>query len=353
MIMSNPFSLLFGKPPAEVIERGPQADLIISDFTSVSPTTQINMISGVRGSGKTVFLTQIASRLREKEDWIVIDLNPDRDLLQSFAAKLNSEKTLARIFERAKINLSMFGIGIGIEGEPPVADIEEALTKMLHSLKKHGKRVLVTIDEASNTKAMREFISAYQIFLRNDLPVFLLMTGLYKNIDSIRNAETLTFLERAPRTELEPLDIADIAERYMKVIGVDQEAAVRMARATCGYSFAFQVLGYYAWNDPDDVEGNIKKSRKYLAEFAYKKIWSELSKKDREVVLAAAMVSTGEIYLIREILGWDANQFNPYRKRLIKAGIISGNQYGVITFTLPGFDEFAEKAELELYGGRD
>ena len=164
--MSNPFSLLFGKPPAEVIERGPQADLIISDFTSVSPTTQINMISGVRGSGKTVFLTQIASRLREKEDWIVIDLNPDRDLLQSFAAKLNSEKTLARIFERAKINLSMFGIGIGIEGEPPVADIEEALTKMLHSLKKHGKRVLVTIDEASNTKAMREFISAYQILLR-------------------------------------------------------------------------------------------------------------------------------------------------------------------------------------------
>ena len=178
--MSNPFSLLFGKPPAEVIGREPQADLIVSEFTSEDPVTQINMISGVRGSGKTVFLTQIAKSLKEKEDWIVIDLNPDRDLLESFAAKLNSEKNLAAIFERARINLSLFGIGIGIEGEPPVADIEEALMKMLSSIKKHGKRVLVTIDEASNTKSMRAFVSAYQIFLRNDLPVFLLMTGFIK-----------------------------------------------------------------------------------------------------------------------------------------------------------------------------
>lgn len=340
--MANPFSLLFGKPPIEIIERAPQADLIISDFTSEHPSTQINMISGVRGSGKTVFLTQIANRLREKEDWIVIDLNPDRELLESFAAKLNSEKVLSGIFERAKINLSLFGIGIGIEGEPPVADIEEALTKMLLSIKKHGKRVLVTIDEASNTKNMREFISAYQIFLRNDLPVFLLMTGLYKNIDSIRNAETLTFLERAPRTELSPLDIGSIADRYMKTIKIDQESAVRMARETRGYSFAFQVLGYYAWEAPNDLAANIEKSRQYLFEFAYRKIWSELSKKDRDVLTAAAMVPTGEIYQIREILGWEANQFNPYRKRLIKAGIISGRQYGVITFNLPGFENFVE-----------
>ena len=133
------------------------------------------------------------------------------------------------------------------------------------------------------------------------------MTGIYKIIDSIRNADTLTFLERAPRTELEPLDIARIADRYM--------------------------------------EGNIKKTRQYLSEFAYRKIWSEISKKDREVIVASAMVPTGEICEIREILDWSANQFNPYRNRLIKAGIISGRQYGVVTFSLPGFDKFALQTE--------
>ena len=82
-------------------------------------------------------------------------------------------------------------------------------------------------------------------------------------IDSIRNAETLTFLERAPRTELATLDIGSIADRYMKTIKIDQESAVRMARETRGYSFEFQVLGYYAWEAPNDLDANIEKSRQY------------------------------------------------------------------------------------------
>ena len=339
--MANTFSLLFGKPPLEIIERKPQADYIISDFESDIPSNQINMISGVRGSGKTVFMTEIAKHFRGKKDWIVIDLNPDRDLLTSLAAKLNSEKTLANLFQRAKINLSMFGIGIGIDGEPPLVDIEEALMKMLGSIKKSGKKVLVTIDEVSNTKDMRVFVSAFQIFIRNELPIFLLMTGLYKNIDSIRNADTLTFLERAPQTELEPLNLNDIAEHYMKVLAVKQDIAMKLASATRGYPFAFQVLGYYSWDNPGNVDENILSCKRYLYEYAYKKIWTELSKKDRLVVRAIAEVPSGEVSEIKKILGYDTNNFNPYRDRLIKAGIIISGGTGIVEFALPGFEDFA------------
>ena len=89
-----------------------------------------------------------------------------------------------------------------------------------------------------------------------------------------------------------------------------------------------------------EAVANIKKCREYLDEYAYRKIWSELSRQDREVVSACAMVPTGEISEIRNILGYDSNQFNPYRMRLIKAGIISDRTRGVVTFELPGFEDF-------------
>ncbi|MBR0398109.1 MAG: AAA family ATPase [Eubacterium sp.] len=44
------------------------------------PVNSINLITGVRGCGKTVFVTQIADRLREKE-WIIINLKNNRRIL--------------------------------------------------------------------------------------------------------------------------------------------------------------------------------------------------------------------------------------------------------------------------------
>ena len=66
-------------------------------------------------------------------------------------------------------------------------------------IKKKRKRVLVTIDEAVCNDTMKEFVSLFQIYMRQDLPVFLLMTGLYENIYELQNEKRLTFLYRAPK----------------------------------------------------------------------------------------------------------------------------------------------------------
>ena len=58
-------------------------------------------------------------------------------------------------------------------------DVQIELDEMISALDKHGIRLLVTIDEVSNSKEMRTFAGAFQIFLRHDLPLFLLMTGLW------------------------------------------------------------------------------------------------------------------------------------------------------------------------------
>ncbi|MBR3317729.1 MAG: hypothetical protein IKG21_07965 [Atopobiaceae bacterium] len=37
---------------------------------------------------------------------------------------------------------------------------------------------------------MRVFAASFQVFLRQNLPVFLLMTGLYENINELQNEIT-------------------------------------------------------------------------------------------------------------------------------------------------------------------
>ena len=345
----NPYTLTFGQPPVEIIDRGPQMERIVSEFCSERPSNYINMITGIRGSGKTVFLTETANRLKEREEWIVIDLNPQRDLLTSLAAKLYSIQSLNRLFRLSEINLEFFGIGAGIKTAPPITDIEEALVRMLSCVKKDNKRILVTIDEVTNSRDMRIFTSAFQIFLREQLPIFLLMTGLYKNINGLRNADGMTFLERAPRTVLGPLNSELIMDKYMDTLGIGQDIATRLAKETRGYSFAFQTIGYFYYENAPDLGRALDEAKEYLFEFAYRKIWSELSKKDRSVVTAAAHEPTGRVAEIRQRLAYTNDQFNPYRDRLIKAGVLIGTEPGIIEWALPFFDEFALRMEKEIY----
>ena len=53
-----------------------------------------------------------------------------------------------------------------------------------------------------------------------------------------------------------------------------------------------------------------------------------------------ADIKSGKIKEIRETLGMETNEFNPYRKRLIRKGIVSGETRGYVYFTLPLFDEY-------------
>ena len=345
---TNPYTLVFGREPTQIISRAGQSSEVLESFCSEKPSQQIYMITGVRGTGKTVFMTDISRKLRQKKNWIVVELNSERDLLKSLASKLSSEDELARIFQNARINLSFFGLGLEVIGTAPVTDIETALTKMLESLKRHGKRVLITIDEAVSTPGMRIFANAFQIFVRQDLPVFLLMTGLYENISALQNEKSLTFLYRAPKIELAPLNIGAISRNYKKTFQIEDSIALKMAKLTRGYSFAFQVLGYFTWENHGQAEGILDDYRQYLEDYVYEKIWSELSRGDRRILSGIARSTTGKVSEVREILNIGTNEFNPYRKRLIKKGIINGDVRGYVRFVLPMFEQFVLENQADV-----
>ncbi len=213
--MNNPFTLSFGKKPLQCISRISQTNQIIDSFEAEIPSNQIFMITGVRGSGKTVLMTSIAGKLRAEEQWIVIELNPSRDLLQSLAAKLYSIPELHSEFLKARLDFSAFGLGVSIEDAAPVTDIENAVELMLEHIRRAGKRLLVTIDEVVCSEYIKIFVSSFQIFLRQDYPIYLLMTGLYENIYDLQNHKSLTFLYRAPKLILEPLNYTAVRKSYI------------------------------------------------------------------------------------------------------------------------------------------
>ena len=93
-----------------------------------------------------------------------------------------------------------------------------------------------------------------------------------------------TFLRRGSKIHLGPLNIGTIAKDHQAVLGLDEQEGMALARLTKGYSFAFQVLGYFAWGNADDARATQQLARQYLDEYAFDKVWSGLSRKDREVL---------------------------------------------------------------------
>ncbi len=336
----NPYSLVFGKEPRQTISRAAQMSDIINSFIGDAPSQQIYMITGVRGCGKTVFMTEISKTLAQDDSWIIVELNSSQDLLLDFAASLASENYLAQIFQKASINLSFFGIGLEVKGSVPITNVQVAITKMLESIKKHNKKVLICIDEVTATDSMKAFSSAYQIFVRQDLPVFLLMTGLFENINNLQNEKNLTFLYRAPKIDLKPLNITTISNNYKKTFSLSDDSAIEMAKLTKGYSFAFQVLGYFTWIHDGKYNEALEDYQQYLEDYVYEKIWSEFSAGDKKLAYGIAKSPNGKANEIKEILSIENNEYTPYRDRLIKRGILDGSEHGRLKFILPLFESY-------------
>ena len=85
---------------------------------------------------------------------------------------------------------------------------------------------------------------------------------------------------------LGPLPINEIAYNYQRYLGVELEEAASLAKFTKGYAYAYQVLGSILWRSKKkgiDNEALIEFDRT-LAENAYNKIYSELTKTERSIV---------------------------------------------------------------------
>lgn len=340
----NPYAISFGRIPNKYLKRSLLIDDIVDTLDSDIVEEQAFKITGIRGTGKTVTLTTIEKQLREDDRWLIVDLKPDSDLTSELVANLYTQVPFITKFVDANLNLSAFGIGLNISKKSPAASMDVALDQLLTEINKEGKRVLVVIDEARKTDSLVDFIQEFQILIRRDQPLYLLIAGLYEDIEDIENADGLTFFLRAPKYEMSPLNIGIITEDYKETLNVSEDTAYELAVMTKGYAFAYQAIGKYMWEEKaKEITPKVMMLvDDALAQKVYDKIWSELKERDRYFISFIAQKDSMTATELLETTKKKHNEWSEPRKRLIEKGVIDGSIRGKVTLKLPRFKEYIE-----------
>ena len=132
----NTSTLTFGKNPKLLINRSDSVDTVTDMFSRDHSVSQTYLIEGVRGSGKTVLMTNIAKRLKDQDDWIVINLNYANNLIDDLAVRLSDAVKRAPNLLETGVSFSFAGFGIGIGGIEKPSDSPGIIRELLDFLKK-------------------------------------------------------------------------------------------------------------------------------------------------------------------------------------------------------------------------
>ena len=238
--MENPFTLTFGQKPTEFISRTNQIGKIIHTFDMENPSNKVYMVAGVRGSGKTVSLAEIADHYSSNDQWIVLRLSADTDLIAGAVSELTRVSQFHDLDLGLNLNLGIAELSVNKTNDS--LEKEAMLRNILEKLKNKGKKVLFIIDEIINNSYVKVFASNFQIYITQNYPVYLVMAGLFDNISNLQNEKSLTFLYRAPKIFLEPLSIPAITTSIVLYLTFLQVRLLRWRNLQRGILLLFRFL---------------------------------------------------------------------------------------------------------------
>lgn len=366
--MQNPFTHTFGAQPIKYISTVATEE-IIENFKYEKPSEKCYILTGVRGSGKTVMMSTIAKNISQLDGWVVYSLNSTIDMVEQLLAKLSDHPLCAKhLIKPQNIGLSLKAVSLGIEyNKENIFDPYTLISKMINTLSEHNVKILLTIDDVSANQEMKVFAHTYQQLITDprELPVYLIMTGLYSNYKEIKDSPDFkgsTFLTRTFERNVEPLDEAKMAVSYCNTFGIEEKEGVRLAKLTKGFAFAYQLLGYWYFekyiNKKEDVINVEMEYRAELIKYCYAKLWTELSEKDKEIIIAMVKLDADKAKVKREaiinLLKEEGNEiksstFGTYKERLEGKGIIATSNMndGFYWLTLPEFGNYVRVYKLD------
>lgn len=362
--MTNPFRPTFGASPRVWAGR----DTVLHDFARAingspgNPDRSI-LISGSRGIGKTVLLTELED-IASQQGWVVLRASAREDV-----DKVLVESTIPEALERLDqpnprrvTGISIAGIG-SVSTEVDNQEPSQRLTTRLRELiaRLQGTGVLITIDEIQDVAAddLTQIAVAYQDLVRDDLPVAVIMAGLTHGINTLLNLPGATFLRRARHYELGPLTLAD-AQRALEATaregGVEFVAAEQAALFSFGYPYLVQLVGYLAWESASEIGATHIDDRVLAAAMplalerlgtqVHQPALREVPHKQFEYLAAMAaieqrtldrVVATAEI---AEELGVPTTSLSDTRGKLIDRDLIIPAGWGKVEFAQPYLGEF-------------
>ena len=355
-VMDSPFNPQFGKRPDSFVGRASMIDGLIREYHDKNAPERVTIISGVRGSGKTALLSDISAILEQTNDWLVVNVATTERLLENIMGvikyKIKESQLNFPAIQSITVGAPFVSVKLGKEQSNASVAFYPELLSIMHELHKIGLKVIFIIDEVNNTKEMREFVSTYQLLIRENFDIVLLMAGLPHYVDAILNDKVLTFLRRAHQIFLpfiEPYILKLEYEKIFNSVGrtFSEEALDLAYISTEGYPYLFQLIGFYLWRTNEKritkslVEASIEQSKGMLYQNVYSIVYSELSKVEQEFLRTMCKEQREvEIKDIVKSMKKSAGYVNGYREKLIKRGIITPVSHGVIRFTLPFFKDY-------------
>ncbi|MBC8743745.1 ATP-binding protein [Lactobacillus sp. Marseille-P7033] len=361
-MINNPFNPSFGTVPSVFLDRNSLSQRVITELNNGNSPFQTSLIYGQRGAGKTTLMTDVANELSKSSNWQVVNLVLDDDLLDSLIAQLREKLVTLKLFSEVDLKIEFKGIqfNTSMGNDNKDANFQTIFHRLLQKFTQKGINILITIDEVKATPLLRKLVSCYQIMLRDNLNVSLLMAGLPENVSEIQNDDVLTFLLRANRITLNPLDVESIKNSYAHIFKeagyqLDIPTVIYMTKQTKGFAYAFQLLGYWVWKSAGEQGSNIITKEtidrvldQYISDLfrnVYYKVYHEMTEKERQFV--QAMVKIGRPKVKAQEIGREMDKkpgyISVYRRKLIDDQIIMPASYGYVQFMLPYFDRFVEE----------
>lgn len=353
----NPFKPTAGRMPPALVGR----DQVIGDFVEgldngIGAPGRLMRVTGARGIGKTVLLTEFG-RIARGRGWDVVDETASagfsRRLLDRLVpVKPSLSATVGPSLKVAGVELSL-GEARLESGRMPLT-LREAMGTRLDDLERKHVGLLITVDEAQAAPRdeMIAIATSVQHLIREERNIAFVFAGLPSIASKWLNDEVLTFLRRAlpesltdiPLTEVKSA-FADTFERSGMDIGDD--ALDSVTRATEGYPFMIQLVGYYVWRSAsrhpgessvtdDDVRRGIQDAMGRLGDTVHGPELDGLSAVDRTYLLAMAQDDgPSSTSMVAERLGKDVRYAGVYRARLLEAQVIRDVGYGKVDFAIP------------------
>ncbi len=129
-----------------------------------------------------------------------------------------------------------------------------------------------------------------------------------------------------------------IANSYKKIFSLSEEKSIEFAKFTKGYAYGYQLLGDILFSSKDLTlsEENIQKFDETIYERAYSIIISELSLKEKQILITSLENNSNE-FIINN-LKISKSQLSNYKNVLNKKGIIEKDSNSIV-FKLPRFKE--------------
>lgn len=358
----NPFKPTAGGEPPLLIGR----ERVVRDFdkgldNGVGAPGRIMLITGARGTGKTVMLTVLGDKARAHK-WDVIEETASDGLCERLVSELCSKDSLIdKLTFAPSITIAGASVSLGEAELSPKRmpeTLRKAMSARLDALEKRDAGLMISIDEtqAASRADLIAIATTIQHQIREKRNVSIVFAGLPQMISDLFDDEVITFLRRARTNVLANVPIDEVKESFAQTfedsgMSLDTSLVEKAAVATAGYPYMIQLVGYYIWDAADarestviskeDVNEGIREARVDLDNAVCVPELHGLSKNDK-AYLEAMAVSDGPSGTseVAKRMGRSAKYAATYRKRLLDAYVIRQTDRGEVDFAVPFLREY-------------